>query len=94
MNTKLNVVTKLQERKTALVKYYGSPVELTTKSGFPVLVWVKLAPSDLDVGIMTSYISEFEITTHNYCDAKFLNIPHEDQEDILCAAHEKVARTY
>lgn len=90
------VETKKAFSKEALLRrlrgYYRYCEQVTVRNGFPVLVWFDVNPADRDVGYMTEWVGDAEITTTNYGSIKFLGLSPKEQDDAIEEAFEKYQR--
>lgn len=79
--------SKKQERLSELLKYYKNYLDTTVKGGFPVTVWYKIEGAEPDVGIMSDYVDDWELTTLDGRSCEWLKLSEKDEQTLLDEVH-------
>ena len=87
MNT-VHKASKKQERHRKLWRSYRNSLDTTVKGGFPVTIWYNIGGAEPDVGIMSDYIDEWELTTPDGCNCEWLKLSEKDEQKLLDEVHE------
>ena len=87
MNT-VHKASKKPERFRKLWRSYRNSLDTTVKGGFPVTIWYNVGGAEPDVGIMSDYVDEWELTTLVGCNCEWLKLSEKDEQKLLDEVHE------
>ena len=77
------VISNSEKNRRRFHVYYNAYEQVEVKNGFPVLVWMDVRQPERDVGYMGEWVCDFDISTMNYSDVKFLGLTSKDYDEAL-----------
>lgn len=83
----IHKASKKQERLKKLFRYYRNSLDTTVKNGFPVTIWYNIGSAEPDVGIMSDYVDDWELTTLDGRSCEWLKLSEKDEQTLLDEVH-------